>query len=87
MHVEVGRYWLFNRAPPVFCIISESFDLPSRELTYPTWQKGKSSSKCHFWGDMLVPWRAAFYLQRLGRLGNTDPVDPTSRLHSDAVKA
>ena len=26
-------------------------------------------------------------LQRLGRLGNTDPVDPTSRLHSDAVKA
>ena len=19
--------------------------------------KGKSSSKCHFWGDMLVPWR------------------------------
>ena len=29
--------------------------IPSRELTYPTWGKGKSSSKCHFW-DMLVPW-------------------------------
>ena len=24
--------------------------IPSRELTYPTWGKGKSSSKCHFWG-------------------------------------
>ena len=24
--------------------------LPSRGLTYPTWGKGKSSSKCHFWG-------------------------------------
>ena len=23
--------------------------LPSRKLTYPTWGKGKSSSKCHFW--------------------------------------
>ena len=24
--------------------------IPSRGLTYPTWGKGKSSSKCHFWG-------------------------------------
>ena len=31
--------------------------LPSRGLTYPTLGKGKSSSKCPFWGDMLVPWR------------------------------
>ena len=31
--------------------------LPSRELTYHTLGKGKSSSKCHFFGDMLVPWR------------------------------
>ena len=31
--------------------------IPSRELTYPTWGKGKSSSKLPFWGDMLVPWR------------------------------
>ena len=31
--------------------------IPSRELTYPTLGKGKSSSKCHFGGDMLVPWR------------------------------
>ena len=30
--------------------------IPSRELTYPTLGKGKSSSKCHF-GDMLIPWR------------------------------
>ena len=28
--------------------------------TYPTWGKGKSSSKCHFWGDMSVPWRVVF---------------------------
>ena len=33
------------------------FDIPSRKLTYPTWGKGKSSSKCNFWGDMLVSWR------------------------------
>ena len=32
-------------------------DVPSRELTYPTLGKGKSSSKSHFLGDMLVPWR------------------------------
>ena len=29
--------------------------LPSRELTYPTLGKGKSSSKLTFQGDMLVP--------------------------------
>ena len=34
--------------------------VPSRELTYPTWGKGKSSSKSHFWGDMLVPWKVYF---------------------------
>jgi len=31
--------------------------IPSRELTYPTWGKGKSSSKVPFLGDMLVPRR------------------------------
>ena len=31
--------------------------IPSRGLTYPTLGKGKSSSKCHFGGDMLVSWR------------------------------
>ena len=25
-------------------------NIPSRELTYPTLGKGKSYSKCHFWG-------------------------------------
>ena len=29
--------------------------LPSRELTYPTLGKGKSSSKCHFWGICQFP--------------------------------
>ena len=33
--------------------------IPSRELTYPTWGKGKSSSKVPFFGDMLVPWRVS----------------------------
>ena len=35
--------------------------IPSRELTYPTLGIGKSSSKCHFLGDMLVPWRVIFF--------------------------
>ena len=42
--------WVSNGLP-----LSEK--VPSRELTYPTWGKGKSSSKCHFWGDMFVSWR------------------------------
>jgi len=29
---------------------AQILDLPSRELTYPTLGKGKSSSKCHFGG-------------------------------------
>ena len=41
----------------ITCQTERVSKLPSRELTYPTWGKGKSSSKCHFWGDMLVPWR------------------------------
>ena len=35
--------------------------IPSRELTYPTLGKGKSSSKCHFWWDMLIPRRVNFW--------------------------
>jgi len=31
--------------------------LPCRELTYPTWGKGKSSSRVPWEKDMLVPWR------------------------------
>ena len=42
--------------------------LPSRELTYPIWGKGKSSSKCHFWGDMLVPWGVFDDLSRFSML-------------------
>ena len=34
--------------------------IPSRELTYPTLGKGKSSSNMPFGGDMLVPWRVDF---------------------------
>ena len=38
-------------------IHGKSPGISSRELTYPTLGKGKSSSKCHFLGDMLIPWR------------------------------
>ena len=34
-------------------------NIPSRELTYPTWGKGKSSSKVPWKRDMLVPWRVS----------------------------
>ena len=35
--------------------------VPSRELTYPTLGQRKIiDSKCHFLGDMLVPWRVCF---------------------------
>ena len=36
------------------------FWIPSREPTYPTWGKGKSSSKVPSRGDMLVPTRVCF---------------------------
>ena len=35
--------------------------IPSRESTYPTLGKGKSSSNMPFWGDMLVPRRVFGY--------------------------
>ena len=35
--------------------------LPSRELTYPTWGRGKSSLKVPWKRDMLVPWRLCFW--------------------------
>ena len=37
-----------------------STKIPSRELTYPTWGIGKSSSNMPFLGDMLVPWRVCY---------------------------
>ena len=43
--------------------------IPSGELTYPTWGKGKSSSKVPFWGDMLVPRRVMSIYK--------DPYQPT----------
>ena len=47
--------------------------IPSRKLTYPTWGKGKSSSKCQFLGDMLVPWRVIFRLTRHLCQANNQP--------------
>ena len=40
-----------------FLLRSNNDDIPSRKLTYPTWGKGKSSSKVPLRGDMLIPWR------------------------------
>ena len=37
------------------CLIAWFFGVPSRELTYPTLGKGKSSSNCHFWGICWFP--------------------------------
>ena len=62
--VKQFDHWLFNMDPyynglwnnPHYDWVG-CHPLPSRGLTYPTWGKGKSSSKCHFWGDMLVSWR------------------------------
>ena len=42
--------------------ISNLSKLPSRELTYPTWWKGKSSSNMPYQGDMLISWRVCFFL-------------------------
>ena len=36
--------------------------IPSRELTYPTWGKGKIIFKMPFLGDMLVLWRVYIYI-------------------------
>ena len=42
--------------------------LPSRQLTYPTWEKGKASKKRPLKGDMLVPRRVIFRVCKLGPL-------------------
>ena len=62
---EFGFRLFFVVKFPVVSFLSEFVkiaELPSRELTYPTLGKGKSSSKCHFWEDMLVPWRVDYRL-------------------------
>jgi len=39
---------------PTKYVIPKSWkSLPSRERTYPTWGKGKSSTKCHFLGGYV----------------------------------
>ena len=71
-HLRGGRLkggWSF---PKVFgaLLFSEKVSgkiqgaLPSRELTYPTWGKGKSSSKVPLEWDMLVPWRVNYLFGR-----------------------
>ena len=38
--------------------------IPSRQLTYPTLGKGKSSSKCHFWGKMMDVYKSTFLAKK-----------------------
>ena len=54
---DLGK--LTAKAPENWCL---EYNLPSRELTYPTWGKGKSSSKVPWKRDMLVPWRVPLRL-------------------------
>ena len=48
---------------------------PSRELTYPTWGKGKygkSSSNMPYQGDMLISWRVSSTLQGISNKNTVD---------------
>ena len=59
-----ARYWFVVncRELPVLRIFYLSYwvsSVPSKELTYPTWGKGKSSSKVPWETDMLVPGPAS----------------------------
>jgi len=50
------RCWSQGRSKEVLPLVKRSqILLPSRGLTYPTLGKGKSSSKCHFWGICWFP--------------------------------
>ena len=44
------KIWVTSEQLQVVCALPAMrwWFIPSRELTYPTWGKGKSSSKCHF---------------------------------------
>ena len=42
---EVGMGWSADKS-----LVTNQMEIPSRELTYPTLGKGKSSSKCHVRG-------------------------------------
>ena len=51
--------------------------VPSREPTYPTGGKGKSSSKVPFWGDMLVPRRVIAGKEHRLNKNHQQQLDPT----------
>ena len=62
-------------------ISSLHLHLPSRELTDPTWGKGKSSSNTPYQGDILIPWRVHFHpLQHLSTLPSPHKRDLTASL-------
>ena len=48
---SLGAWKKWEKTVPLLIVVEWlSMGLPSRGLTYPTLGKGKSSSKCHFWG-------------------------------------
>ena len=55
----ISRFKAFSFCPPIEKV-------PSRELTYPTLGKGKSSSKCHFWGIWYVSSLEGIYARQIG---------------------
>ena len=81
-----NRSWLSRISAVILLVTSRSqscggldwryIDIPSRELTYPTLGKGKSSSKCHFFGDMLVPWRVYLFHQNFPVFSSLSPSFP-----------
>ena len=49
MGVFLGSKWIMTISSLVR-MMNLHWGYPPMELTYPTWGKGNSSSKCHFWG-------------------------------------
>ena len=65
MHINFSQFdplrlpgpnlWILKKSDgKIVCRLCQE-KLPSRGLTYPTLGKGKSSSKCHFWGICKFP--------------------------------
>ena len=52
----------FSCLPPRTGTYEHPEYIPSRNLTYSTWGKRKSSSNMPYQGDMLIPWRVYIYI-------------------------
>ena len=64
----------------IYIIISSQVgSIPFRELTFPTWGKGKWPSNVNLVGDTLVPWRVISYIPQISRVLATAQLDPISK--------